>query len=343
MSTRIDHYNNNNNGGNGGGGGQPSPNSPTASFAPAQSTSFPPRSSSMRQLPAPTTTNGHSNGSNTMAQDAVSLDPAPGTTYAQFLRTWTDAHVARWLVDNKCGHQAQTFSVNDIRGDILLELDQTTLKEMGISSIGDRLRIMNALKALRQKCSSRVIVSPVVDTSKVTVANHSRTPSSIDSSGSPTSKPGSNSTRRLEAGRPAPLQIPRESSQGLPRLDRAGDSSRPRPLPFPTPTTATPQSYSMNGSGGASSSSSSLVGSSTPQGASGTPISQSGRGQGLQPQSASSRTQPGSTAVRQNGRNVNLAPNHGGYRTPTNAELNTYNNAPLPPAPGPPPGWFHHH
>lgn len=78
------------------------------------------------------------------------MDPPPGVNYADFMKTWTDHHVARWLTDISCGNQAVVFKDNDIRGDVLLELDQVALKEMGISSIGDRLRILNAVKVLRQ-------------------------------------------------------------------------------------------------------------------------------------------------------------------------------------------------
>src|ERR1700722_9864955 len=82
------------------------------------------------------------------------LDLPPGMSYAEFVNGWSDSHVARWLADIRCGSLASTFKANDIRGDVLLELDQTTLKEMGVVSIGDRLRIVNAVKHLRQKTSS---------------------------------------------------------------------------------------------------------------------------------------------------------------------------------------------
>ncbi|KAJ4463244.1 hypothetical protein C8J55DRAFT_594221 [Lentinula edodes] len=87
------------------------------------------------------------------------LDPPPGVSYADFIRTWTDGHVVRWSTDIKCGHHADTFSANDIRGDILLELDQTTLQEMDITSIVDRLRILAAVKALRLRTAKSSLPS----------------------------------------------------------------------------------------------------------------------------------------------------------------------------------------
>ncbi|KAJ4463215.1 hypothetical protein C8J55DRAFT_539124 [Lentinula edodes] len=62
------------------------------------------------------------------------LDPPPGVSYADFIRTWTD-------------------------GDILLELDQTTLQEMDITSIVDRLRILAAVKALRLRTAKSSLPS----------------------------------------------------------------------------------------------------------------------------------------------------------------------------------------
>ncbi|KAJ3516617.1 hypothetical protein NLJ89_g1015 [Agrocybe chaxingu] len=84
-------------------------------------------------------------------QQYTPMDPPQGMSYAAFLRTWNDDTVARWLNEIKCGCHDETFRANDIRGDVLLELDQVTLKEMGISSIGDRLRILNAVKEKQQR------------------------------------------------------------------------------------------------------------------------------------------------------------------------------------------------
>ena len=41
--------------------------------------------------------------------------------------------------DFLCGHHATTFRMSDIRGDVILELDQVTLKEIGIASVVDQL------------------------------------------------------------------------------------------------------------------------------------------------------------------------------------------------------------
>ena len=81
----------------------------------------------------------------------MSLEPPPGTPSVEFLNRWTDDHVANWLAEIKCGPYADTFKEHDIRGDILLELDHDTLRELNVASVGDRLRILSAVKALRLK------------------------------------------------------------------------------------------------------------------------------------------------------------------------------------------------
>lgn len=166
-------------------------------------------------------------------QQYTPVEPPAGMTYAAFLRTWKDDDVARWLNEIKCGCHEETFKANDIRGDVILELDQSTLHEMGIASIGDRLRILNAVKILRQKVSG-----------KLSTANHARSSSSLDlKDGYVNGKPHS---RRLDNGRPAPLQLNGHVSRGdLPSIARDPDSApiaassqqqqqQPvRPLPMP--------------------------------------------------------------------------------------------------------------
>ncbi|KAF9454523.1 Pkinase-domain-containing protein [Macrolepiota fuliginosa MF-IS2] len=92
----------------------------------------------------------------TAASSGSSLEAPLGISFADYLKSWTDNQTTRWLAECKCAHHAETFKANDIRGDILLELDQVILKEMGITSIGDRLRMLNAVKILRQRAANRV-------------------------------------------------------------------------------------------------------------------------------------------------------------------------------------------
>lgn len=174
-------------------------------------------------------------------QQYTPIDPPPGISYAAFLRSWADDQVARWLSEIKCGCYQDTFKANDIRGDVLLELDQNTLKELGISCIGDRLRILNAVKILRQRVAAKGVARDYKGASDG-------------------SKPGS---RRLENVRPAPLQLSSTPNRGdLPALirEQGPDSARNianppiRPLPHPTqstpPSNTTPSSSSHSATPG---------------------------------------------------------------------------------------------
>ncbi|GAA6061960.1 hypothetical protein JCM10212_002002 [Sporobolomyces blumeae] len=76
-----------------------------------------------------------------------------GLDYAS-LASWSDQHVAAWLshsLPNLPTSYADVFAQNDIRGNVLLEVDQVALKEMGVRSVGDRVKICVAVRQLRGK------------------------------------------------------------------------------------------------------------------------------------------------------------------------------------------------
>ncbi|KAF8274896.1 hypothetical protein EI94DRAFT_1560310 [Lactarius quietus] len=192
------------------------------------------------------------------------FDIPPGTNYADFLRTWSDSHVSTWLTNIKCGHHSATFRASDIRGDVLLELDQVTLKEIGVVSVGDRLRILSAVKNLRQRCSNRserASTYNVFHQRAVVNANegdlgHRRTGSETSTSRS--------AARRHEHGRPPPLQLGFSTNPqpNLPHIIRDGannsDSFRPnpvRPLPHPVPVASSSSTPVVNTGNSQSSSS----------------------------------------------------------------------------------------
>ncbi|KAH7889234.1 Pkinase-domain-containing protein [Phlebopus sp. FC_14] len=204
------------------------------------------------------------------------LDPPLGTSFSEFIKTWADTHVAKWLTDIKCGVHGETFREHDIRGDVLLELDQDTLKEMNITSIGDRLRIMNGVKVLRQRCSARTSSPPATSLSQVRtylsahgetrILETPREPSRLNGLAttipaqahtSDTSHDVSRDTSPTSRApkRPAPLVLSPNSGRGdLPRLIRephTGDSARSspaiRPLPQPAQSGPSTQSATPNG------------------------------------------------------------------------------------------------
>jgi len=57
--------------------------------------------------------------------------------------------VTSWLQKLGLGDCARAFAENDIDRDLLPELDHQTLKDIGISSAGHRLRILKAARLLR--------------------------------------------------------------------------------------------------------------------------------------------------------------------------------------------------
>ncbi|KAF8798060.1 Pkinase-domain-containing protein [Phlegmacium glaucopus] len=179
-----------------------------------------------------------------MKQQYTLMDPPPGMTYAEFIRTWTDTQVARWLTDIKCGCHDGTFKANDIRGDVILELDQASLKEIGIASIGDRLRILNAVKTLRQRVASRTVTSSSIQTTTSALQSDLTSKSDVSTNKS--------AIRRLEITRPAPLQLNANPNRGdLPALirEQGPDSAKsvvhPIIRPLPQPNQSTPPSNSQ--------------------------------------------------------------------------------------------------
>ena len=182
-------------------------------------------------------------------QQYIPAEAPQGMSYAAFLRSWTDDYVARWLHDIKCASHQDIFRANDIRGDVLLDLDQKTLHEMGVASIGDRLRILNAVKILRQKVSGKspFLRKPTLAIDADRTDSATRTPS-----------------RRLENVRPAPLLLTANAGRSdLPAIQRDPDSARgsfqhpPQPTfrPLPTmPSQSTPPSNTTPGSAQSSSS-----------------------------------------------------------------------------------------
>ncbi|KAI6128267.1 Pkinase-domain-containing protein, partial [Pisolithus croceorrhizus] len=259
------------------------------------------------------------------------LDPPIGTPFIDYLRTWSDAQVAKWLTEIKCPSHIDTFKEHDIRGDVLLELDPDTLKEMNITSVGDKLRILNAVKSLRQRCQplnqartylaaqgdTRMFESPR-DPPKLNghYPSHSRENSRDNTHQSNSSI--SRAPKRLE-NKPAPLVLSPQGGRGdLPRLVRepsSGDSNRVitgvRPLPQPAQPA---QANNLNG----------------------TPTSTR---PALPPLPPAPRGQPPQPPTNQQ---VGARPSHNPRslhslstqrsRTP-NQDLPPYANSPLPPAP----------
>ncbi|RDW45281.1 MAP kinase [Yarrowia lipolytica] len=65
--------------------------------------------------------------------------------------SWDKTKVAEWLRSLKCAEYIPMFEQNEICGEVLLEIDQKLLKDMGVVKVGDRVRINVAIKDLRSQ------------------------------------------------------------------------------------------------------------------------------------------------------------------------------------------------
>lgn len=71
------------------------------------------------------------------------------------VQDWDEARVGDWLRSINCGQYADVFRKNHINGENLMDMDQATLKEMGIKKLGDRVRIGAQAKVFRNNVYKR--------------------------------------------------------------------------------------------------------------------------------------------------------------------------------------------
>ncbi|KAJ3344109.1 hypothetical protein HDU93_003272 [Gonapodya sp. JEL0774] len=65
------------------------------------------------------------------------------------IQQWGETEVGSWLEEHGLGKWKQAFIMNNITGIILLDLGYDSLKQMNIHTVGDRARIINAIKKLK--------------------------------------------------------------------------------------------------------------------------------------------------------------------------------------------------
>jgi len=136
-----------------------------------------------------------------LANNALAVPPSPTTRTSPVAATppgfggnidlvqqWDEATVGEWLKSVNCGKYRQLFERNNINGDALLDCDQNILKEVGVTKVGDRIRIMVAVKALRAHAHSISKVLPFKCPSdcKAARSESSATSPSLNGSFSPT-------------------------------------------------------------------------------------------------------------------------------------------------------------
>jgi len=91
--------------------------------------------------------NGDEGGSSPMSSFLISDPPV-----LEEVNAWDESHVSEWLRSINCGKYDRLFESNNINGVALLECNMQALKELGVSNVGDRIRIAIAMKAFRSKC-----------------------------------------------------------------------------------------------------------------------------------------------------------------------------------------------
>ena len=75
------------------------------------------------------------------------------------VKDWDEKRVAEWLRSINCGQYIDIFTMNNINGQNLMELDRDALRELGVRKVGDQIRIANQTKSLRNSEFKRVSVA----------------------------------------------------------------------------------------------------------------------------------------------------------------------------------------
>lgn len=83
-----------------------------------------------------------------------------GESFSAYLGNWGSQELITFLNIHKCGQYLAIFQKNDINGKILLDLDMTALKSMGIGKISERVRLIGGIKDLRRCVADESISAP---------------------------------------------------------------------------------------------------------------------------------------------------------------------------------------
>lgn len=172
------------------------------------------------------------------------------------LATWQHSHIAAFLAQYKCAHHADKFRENDITGAVILDLGQDELRELGVSKVGERVRLLSGIKELRRKVgvAAAAVVSPAVDLRRAPTTTTRyplrAAPIEVQLNGQTTPIDGtafshhetsalartSGSIKRLNGSRPPPLDLHQTSHASVSpqAIRRAAD---------PKPTTASSLSH----------------------------------------------------------------------------------------------------
>lgn len=89
-----------------------------------------------------------------LASGATSLYSLPNLspTYGA-VREWSTEQVANWLRDSNLSQHIDNFARNHINGEALLQIDQSHIKAIGVTSVGERVRLNGAIRQLQKRCA----------------------------------------------------------------------------------------------------------------------------------------------------------------------------------------------
>ncbi|KAJ1981818.1 hypothetical protein H4R33_005163 [Dimargaris cristalligena] len=73
-------------------------------------------------------------------------------SHHSLVTAWSLAEVAEWISAQGYEEYAQAIQDNDITGDILVQLDDNNLKDLGIQSIGKRITLLKSIRKLKEQC-----------------------------------------------------------------------------------------------------------------------------------------------------------------------------------------------
>lgn len=79
------------------------------------------------------------------------LNIPPGLAFKSYLEKWGPEQVIGFLAIHGCEHHSGIFIKNSIDGKLLLDLDMGILTSLGITKVGERIRLMAGIKCLRQR------------------------------------------------------------------------------------------------------------------------------------------------------------------------------------------------
>ncbi|KAG0765363.1 hypothetical protein G6F57_004227 [Rhizopus arrhizus] len=86
------------------------------------------------------------------------------------VKSWSENKVSEWLHGQSLGRYGLIFIDHNISGTILLDLGYDSLKAMNIKTVGERVRLAAAIKALRHECyfaaslAARTPTKPLIST-----------------------------------------------------------------------------------------------------------------------------------------------------------------------------------